>query len=238
MLERPRLRGVFHQYAFFGALVAGGVLVAGEGRRDADEEVLRRELERQREARSRLLARESDGDHEGTGTDHVGLAHVIRSPDTLEDRLPAVERGERNISLLNICRIAAALRCRAADLVGRMRCAPRVEHSPELREMQRIEHGLRQDARQRERARVVDGQHPPAGRARLLPLRRHRLLRGQAAAHRRVAVEDRLRFEVAHAALAELEHAYGDQDLIAIAERFETGRIGATDAIRIIGAAG
>ena len=37
-------------------------------------------------------------------------------------------------------------------------------------------------------------------------------------------------------ALAELEPAYGDQDLIAIAERFETGRIGATDAIRVIGA--
>lgn len=37
-------------------------------------------------------------------------------------------------------------------------------------------------------------------------------------------------------ALAELEHAYGDQDLIAIAERFESGRIGAGDAIRIIGA--
>ena len=27
ILERPRLRGVFHQYAFFGALVAGTVLV-------------------------------------------------------------------------------------------------------------------------------------------------------------------------------------------------------------------
>ena len=37
-------------------------------------------------------------------------------------------------------------------------------------------------------------------------------------------------------ALAELESAYGDQDLIAIAERFETGRIGASDAIKIIGA--
>jgi hypothetical protein len=37
-------------------------------------------------------------------------------------------------------------------------------------------------------------------------------------------------------ALAEIEHAYGGEDLIAIAERFETGRIGATDAIRIIGA--
>jgi hypothetical protein len=37
-------------------------------------------------------------------------------------------------------------------------------------------------------------------------------------------------------ALAELESAYGDQDLIAIAERFETGRIGAGDAIKIIGA--
>lgn len=37
-------------------------------------------------------------------------------------------------------------------------------------------------------------------------------------------------------ALAELENAYGGQDLIAIAERFETGRIGAADAIRVIGA--
>ena len=37
-------------------------------------------------------------------------------------------------------------------------------------------------------------------------------------------------------ALAELEGAYGDQDLIAIAERFETGRIAASDAIKIIGA--
>jgi Phage tail tube protein, GTA-gp10 len=37
-------------------------------------------------------------------------------------------------------------------------------------------------------------------------------------------------------ALAELEGAYGDQDLIAIAERFESGRIAAGDAIRIIGA--
>ncbi len=37
-------------------------------------------------------------------------------------------------------------------------------------------------------------------------------------------------------ALAELEGAYGDEDLIAIAERFEKGRIGATDAIRVIGA--
>ncbi len=37
-------------------------------------------------------------------------------------------------------------------------------------------------------------------------------------------------------ALAELEQAYGGIDLIALAERFETGRISATDAIRIIGA--
>jgi hypothetical protein len=37
-------------------------------------------------------------------------------------------------------------------------------------------------------------------------------------------------------ALAELESAYGDEDLIAIAERFENGRIGAGDAIRVIGA--
>lgn len=37
-------------------------------------------------------------------------------------------------------------------------------------------------------------------------------------------------------ALAELESAYGDQDLLSLAERFETGAIGARDAIRIIGA--
>lgn len=37
-------------------------------------------------------------------------------------------------------------------------------------------------------------------------------------------------------ALAEIESAYGGEDLIAIAERFEKGRISATDAIRVIGA--
>jgi hypothetical protein len=37
-------------------------------------------------------------------------------------------------------------------------------------------------------------------------------------------------------ALAEIEHAYGGEDLLAIAQRFEAGRIGATDAIRVIGA--
>jgi Phage tail tube protein, GTA-gp10 len=37
-------------------------------------------------------------------------------------------------------------------------------------------------------------------------------------------------------ALAEIENAYGGEDIIAIAERFEKGRIGAGDAIRIIGA--
>jgi len=37
-------------------------------------------------------------------------------------------------------------------------------------------------------------------------------------------------------ALAEIEGAYGGEDLIAIAERFETGSIRATDAIRLIGA--
>jgi Phage tail tube protein, GTA-gp10 len=37
-------------------------------------------------------------------------------------------------------------------------------------------------------------------------------------------------------ALAEIEHAYGGEDLIAIAERFESGRIKASDAIRVIGA--
>jgi hypothetical protein len=37
-------------------------------------------------------------------------------------------------------------------------------------------------------------------------------------------------------ALAELEQAFGDTDILAIAERFEKGRISAGDAIRIIGA--
>ena len=37
-------------------------------------------------------------------------------------------------------------------------------------------------------------------------------------------------------ALAEIEDAYGGEDLIAIAERFEKGRIKATDAIIVIGA--
>ena len=37
-------------------------------------------------------------------------------------------------------------------------------------------------------------------------------------------------------ALAEIEHAYGGEDIIAIAERFERGRIKASDAIKVIGA--
>ena len=37
-------------------------------------------------------------------------------------------------------------------------------------------------------------------------------------------------------ALAELEHAFGDEDMLALAERFGRGRIAARDAIRIIGA--
>lgn len=37
-------------------------------------------------------------------------------------------------------------------------------------------------------------------------------------------------------ALAEIEHAYGGEDMIAIAERFESGRIKASDAITVIGA--
>ena len=37
-------------------------------------------------------------------------------------------------------------------------------------------------------------------------------------------------------ALAEIEHAYDGEDLLAIAQRFEAGRIGASDAIRVIGA--
>ena len=37
-------------------------------------------------------------------------------------------------------------------------------------------------------------------------------------------------------ALAEIENAYGGEDMIAIAERFEGGRIKASDAIKVIGA--
>lgn len=37
-------------------------------------------------------------------------------------------------------------------------------------------------------------------------------------------------------ALAELEHAFGEDDMLAVVERFETGRITARDTIRIIGA--
>lgn len=37
-------------------------------------------------------------------------------------------------------------------------------------------------------------------------------------------------------ALAELEAAFGDEDMLALATRFETGRISATDCQRVIGA--
>ncbi|MDX6806564.1 gene transfer agent family protein [Terrihabitans rhizophilus] len=37
-------------------------------------------------------------------------------------------------------------------------------------------------------------------------------------------------------ALAELEAAFGAEDLMALAERFESGRLSARDAIRILGA--
>ena len=37
-------------------------------------------------------------------------------------------------------------------------------------------------------------------------------------------------------ALAELEDAFGADDMLALAERFEAGRLGARDAIRVIGA--
>jgi uncharacterized phage protein (TIGR02216 family) len=37
-------------------------------------------------------------------------------------------------------------------------------------------------------------------------------------------------------ALAELEHAFGEDDMLAVAERFEAGRIAAREAIRMIGA--
>jgi Phage tail tube protein, GTA-gp10 len=37
-------------------------------------------------------------------------------------------------------------------------------------------------------------------------------------------------------ALAELEHAFGHEDMLALAERFQSGRLSARDAQRIIGA--
>lgn len=37
-------------------------------------------------------------------------------------------------------------------------------------------------------------------------------------------------------ALAELEYAFGEDDMLAVAERFEAGRIAAKDAIKMIGA--
>ncbi len=37
-------------------------------------------------------------------------------------------------------------------------------------------------------------------------------------------------------ALAELEHGFGDEDMLALAQRFQSGRIRSLDAIRIIGA--
>ena len=37
-------------------------------------------------------------------------------------------------------------------------------------------------------------------------------------------------------ALAELETAFGDDDMLALAQRFEKGRLSAADAVRIIGA--
>ena len=37
-------------------------------------------------------------------------------------------------------------------------------------------------------------------------------------------------------ALAELEHAFGDDDMLALAQRFENGRLAARDCIRIIAA--
>lgn len=37
-------------------------------------------------------------------------------------------------------------------------------------------------------------------------------------------------------ALAELEHAFGDTDMLALAARFESGRLSARDCLRVIGA--
>jgi hypothetical protein len=45
-----------------------------------------------------------------------------------------------------------------------------------------------------------------------------------------------LRLVLTLGALAELEAAFGVDDLVALAERFERGRLSASDAIRVLGA--
>lgn len=47
---------------------------------------------------------------------------------------------------------------------------------------------------------------------------------------------ERRRLVLTLGALAELEDAFGGEDMLALAARFETGRISARDAIRVIGA--
>ncbi len=37
-------------------------------------------------------------------------------------------------------------------------------------------------------------------------------------------------------ALAELEHAFGDEDMVALASRFERGRLSSADCVKVIGA--
>ncbi|ODT30141.1 MAG: transfer Agent [Hyphomicrobium sp. SCN 65-11] len=46
----------------------------------------------------------------------------------------------------------------------------------------------------------------------------------------------RLRLCLTLGALAELEATFGDEDMLALAERFSRGRLSARDAVRIIGA--
>lgn len=47
---------------------------------------------------------------------------------------------------------------------------------------------------------------------------------------------ERRRLVLTLGALAELEDAFGGEDMLALAARFESGRISARDAIRVIGA--
>lgn len=47
---------------------------------------------------------------------------------------------------------------------------------------------------------------------------------------------ERRRLVLTLGALAELEQAFGGEDMLALAARFETGRISALDALRVIGA--
>jgi hypothetical protein len=83
--------------------------------------------------------------------------------------------------------------------------------------------------------------HPQGAHAQHEPRRANKRKENEMANRHRGEIEAELGGErrtlvLTLGALAEIEHAYGGEDLLAIAERFEQGRIKATDAIRVIGA--